>query len=52
MAIYYAVVQDNTILIDVYTEQLEIYETKKHAQMNCPKSCNVIAVSIKINEDT
>lgn len=47
MAKYYAVVSDNYIQQDLKTGQLEIYETKRQANMNCPSTCKVIAVKVK-----
>lgn len=51
MAKYYAVVKDNYVQKDINTGQLEIYETKKQAKMNCPKTCSVIAVEVKRKQD-
>lgn len=47
MAIYYAIAYDDFIQQDLNTGQLEIYETKKQAEMNCPIGYVVIPVRVK-----
>ena len=51
MPIYYAIIktddQHDYIQRCIFSNQLEIYETKKDAQINCPKNCTVSEVEIK-----
>lgn len=47
MATVYAVAIGRHLQFDVFTGRLEIYETEKRAQENCPDGHTVVAVSIR-----
>lgn len=46
MAIYYAIVQNNSIQMDIETGQLEIYEDEYFAKLNCPICCDVVEINV------
>lgn len=47
MAKYYAIVKQGYIQQDLDTGQLEIYETKKQANENCPNGYEIVKVKVK-----
>lgn len=50
-ATYYAIAKGAFIQLDIRTNQLEIYEDKKDAEIKCYVDCEVIEISVSRVED-